>query len=165
MLSNLQYRILKKISPGEPDCCSGRAYEGKSKLRVLMGEEFFASSAARVVIDFGCGKGTEAVEMALRGARRVIGIDIRESVLAEARQQAHATGVQNTRHFACSTTEQADIIVSIDAFEHFSEPAKMLLLMSTLLRPTGRYSPALGPPGTPPGRALILSLSLGSPSL
>ena len=145
MLNNLQYRILKKISPGEPDCCNGRAYEGKSKLRVLMGEDFFASIQGKVVLDFGCGQGTEAVEMALRGARRVIGIDIREDVLTAARQQALAAGVQDTCHFACSTEEHADIIVSLDAFEHFSDPAKMLLLMSTLLRPQGEVLASFGP--------------------
>src|SRR5580700_12147094 len=88
MLTNIQYRILKRISPGAPDCCSGGIYEGKSKLAVLMGDEFFPKIAGKVVIDFGCGEGADAVEMAGRGAKRVIGIDIREDVLEAARQKA-----------------------------------------------------------------------------
>jgi len=91
MFTNLQYRILKRISAGAPDCCSGRAYVGKSKLAVLMGDEFFPRIAGKVVIDFGCGEGADAVEMAGRGAKRVIGIDIREEVLQAASQPARCS--------------------------------------------------------------------------
>src|ERR1022692_4544810 len=48
MLTGIQYRILKRISPRAPDCCSGSAYEGKSKLAVLMGDEFFTKIAGKV---------------------------------------------------------------------------------------------------------------------
>ena len=78
MLTNIQYQILNRISPGSPDCCTGSFYEGKSKLTVLLGDEFFTKIAGKVIIDFGCGEGTESVEMAGRGAKRVIGLDIRE---------------------------------------------------------------------------------------
>jgi len=54
----------------------------------------------------------------------VIGIDIREDVLQAARQNAVAKGVQETCLFACSTKELADIVVSVDAFEHFGDPAE-----------------------------------------
>jgi len=145
MLTNVQYGILKKLSPGAPGCCSGRAYEGKSKLAVLMGQEFFARIEGKVVIDFGCGEGSEAIEMAQKGARRVIGIDIRENVLATARQKALAAGVQASCHFADSTEELADIVVSIDSFEHFSEPEKILVLMSTLLKQGGQVLASFGP--------------------
>src|ERR1022692_4751697 len=91
MLTGIQYRILKRISPRAPDCCSGSAYEGKSKLAVLMGDEFFTKIAGKVIIDFGCGEGAEAVEMTGRGAQRVIGIDIREDLLQAARQKALGT--------------------------------------------------------------------------
>lgn len=37
MLTNIRYRILKRISPGAPDCCSGPIYERQSKLIALMG--------------------------------------------------------------------------------------------------------------------------------
>jgi ubiquinone/menaquinone biosynthesis C-methylase UbiE len=66
MLTNLQFQILKRISPGAPDCCSGSTYEGKSKLATLMGEDIFRQIAGKVIIDFGCGEGAEALEMALK---------------------------------------------------------------------------------------------------
>jgi SAM-dependent methyltransferase len=145
MLTNIQYRILKRISSGAPDCCSESVYEGRSKLAVLMGEEFFTKIAGKVVIDFGCGEGAEAVEMAVRGAKRVIGIDIREHILEAARQRAVSNRVQNTCLFVSSTKELADIIVSVDAFEHFGDPAEILGIMNTLLQPTGEVLVSFGP--------------------
>jgi SAM-dependent methyltransferase len=145
VLTDIQYRILKRISPGAPDCCSGRAYEGKSKLAVLMGDEFFARIAGKVVIDFGCGEGAEAVEMAGKGAKRVIGIDIREDLLQAARQKAISRGVQNSCLFVSSTNELADIVVSVDAFEHFADPTGILRIMNTLLQPAGEVFVSFGP--------------------
>jgi SAM-dependent methyltransferase len=145
MLTNLQYRILRTISPGEPDCCSGCVYEGKSKLAILIGEELFTKIAGKVIIDFGCGGGAEAIEMTRRGAKRVIGIDIREDVLEVARQRAVNTGVQNACLFVSSTKELADMIVSVDAFEHFGDPAVILHTMNMLLQPAGEVLVSFGP--------------------
>lgn len=145
LLTDVQYRILKKISPGEPGCCAGTAYEGKSKLNILLGEELLGKIAGKVVIDFGCGEGAEAVELAERGAKRVIGIDIREDVLNAARERARAAGVQNRCAFATSTTEPADFVVSIDAFEHFADPPSILRVMSRLLKSEGEALISFGP--------------------
>jgi 2-polyprenyl-3-methyl-5-hydroxy-6-metoxy-1,4-benzoquinol methylase len=146
VLTNLQCRILKRISPGEPGCCSGEYYKGRSKLAVLLGDEFLARIEGKVVIDFGCGEGTEAVEMALRGARRVIGLDIRQDALQVARQKAAAAGVENACCFATSTKEAADIVVSVDAFEHYQDPSSILRTMSSVLKPDGEVLASFGPP-------------------
>jgi SAM-dependent methyltransferase len=145
MLTNIQTRILKMISPRGPTCCDGSAYEGRSKLAILMGDEFFTKIAGKVVIDFGCGEGAEAVEMASKGTQRVIGIDIREDVLQAAKQKALEAGVQNICSFALSTKELADIIVSVDTFEHFADPAATLRIMNTLLQPAGEVLISFGP--------------------
>ena len=110
-----------------------------------MGDEFFTKIADKIIIDFGCGEGSDAVEMAERGAKRVIGIDIREDVLHSARQKALTAGVQNTCVFASRTKELADIIVSVDAFEHFADPAGILRIMNTLLQPAGEVLVSFGP--------------------
>jgi len=110
-----------------------------------MGDEFFGKIAGKVVIDFGCGEGAEAVEMAGRGAERVIGIDIRENVLQTARQLAVSTDVQNTCLFVSSTNELADIVVSLDAFEHFADPGEILRIMDKLLQPAGAVLVSFGP--------------------
>jgi ubiquinone/menaquinone biosynthesis C-methylase UbiE len=110
-----------------------------------MGDQFFARIVGKVVIDFGCGEGDDAVELARNGAKRVIGIDIREDVLRVARQRALDAGVTDTCLFATSTEELADVVVSLDAFEHFSDPAQILRIMATLLRPAGEIHVSFGP--------------------
>ncbi len=145
MLTNFQYRILKRISPGAPDCCRGSNYKGKSKLAVLLGDEIFSKIAGKVIIDFGCGEGDDAIEMAGRGAKRVIGIDIREDILQIAKQKALRAGLQDTCLFGSSTKELADVVVSLDAFEHFADPATILRTMNTLLRPAGEVFVSFGP--------------------
>jgi SAM-dependent methyltransferase len=110
-----------------------------------MGDEIFNRIAGKVIIDFGCGEGTDAVEMARSGAKRVIGIDIREDVLQIARQKAISAGVQNTCLFVSSTKELADIVVSLDAFEHFADPAGILRGMNALLQPVGEVLVSFGP--------------------
>jgi SAM-dependent methyltransferase len=145
MLTDIQYRILKRISPAAPDCCSGSIYKGKSKLAVLMGDDIFNTIAGKVIIDFGCGEGAEAMEMAARGAKRVIGIDIREDLLQLARQKALGAGVQDICLFVSSTTELADIVISLDAFEHFADPAGILRSMDALLQPAGEALVSFGP--------------------
>lgn len=145
MLTELQYRILKNISPRPPDCYTGSAYQGESKLAILMGDEFFYKIQGKIIIDFGCGDGADAIEMAKKGAKRVIGIDIRDEVLEIARHKAIAAGVQNTCVFTFRTKEVADIVVSLDAFEHFADPAEILRIMNALLRPAGEALISFGP--------------------
>jgi len=145
MLTGFQCWLLRKLSPQGPNCCTGAVYNGKSKLEILLGPQFLERTAGKDVIDFGCGEGAEAIEMAVRGARRVIGLDIREDVLETARQRALVAGVENVCYFVHSTNERTDIIVSIDAFEHFSEPARILTVMNELLRPGGEALVSFGP--------------------
>lgn len=145
MLSSIEYWLLTKICSGNPDSCSGSVYEGKSKLDALFGHEFLGDISGKTVIDFGCGEGAESVEMAKRGAKRVIGIDIRDDVLQKAKQRALAAGVHEVCQFTPSTRELADIVVSIDAFEHFSEPAETLRIMKSLLKPNGAVFISFGP--------------------
>ena len=94
MLTRIQYRILKRMSPGDPSFCSGDAYQDQSKLGVLLGDEFLSRIRDKIVIDFGCGEGLESLDLARHGAKKVIGIDIREDVLAKARNNAAAAGLE-----------------------------------------------------------------------
>jgi SAM-dependent methyltransferase len=144
MLSAVQYRILKTISPGAPNCCGGGVYKDKSKLAVLMGKDFFANIKDKVVIDFGCGEGDDAIEMAAKGASRVLGVDIRGDVLQLAAEKASAKGISNCS-FGTTAGDLADVIVSVDAFEHFADPADILRVMAGLLRPDGEMFVSFGP--------------------
>src|SRR5688572_1223148 len=73
--------------------CTGSSYEAGSKLELLLGADVWRLIKGRTVLDFGCGSGREAIELARRGAARVIGVDIQEGALAAARQAAASAGV------------------------------------------------------------------------
>jgi 2-polyprenyl-3-methyl-5-hydroxy-6-metoxy-1,4-benzoquinol methylase len=140
------YWILKKIcAGGDSGYLSGEAYANRSKLAVLFGDAFFDEIRDRTVIDFGCGTGGEAVEMAHRGARRVIGVDIREKWLDAARRHALEEGVSDRCVFLSEPDQPADVIVSVDSFEHFDDPAHILRVMDGYLAPGGRILASFGP--------------------
>lgn len=143
MFTAIQCEILKRISPAGRDCMVG-AYTHESKL-ALLGDEVPGKIADKTVIDFGCGEGSESVEMAQMGARRVIGVDIREEVLETARRRARDSGVEDRCYFTTTPNERADVIVSLDSFEHFGDPAGTLRTMNSLLEPNGEVIASFGP--------------------
>jgi SAM-dependent methyltransferase len=144
VLADLQYRLLRVIAPTEPTHMSGRAFSERGKVRTLLGDAFLEQVRDRDVIDFGCGEGGEALELARHGAR-VFGVDVRESVLDVARRRALEEGFASVCQFGLDAPEPADIVVSIDAFEHFADPAGVLARMHRLLRPNGLVMAAFGP--------------------
>ena len=68
-LSSIEYGILRRIKPSNT-ICSGASYANRSKLEMLFGPSFFSEIEGKSVIDYGCGNGREAVEMAESGAAR-----------------------------------------------------------------------------------------------
>lgn len=140
----LGYYILRAISPTEPRGMSGGAYGSQNKLETLLGACLWTDIRDKRVIDFGCGPGVEAVQMAQRGAKYVYGIDTNERWLGIARDYARRAAVQNVE-FAATPPEPADIIISLDAFEHFADPHHILQIMSEMLRPGGYVLAAFGP--------------------
>jgi 2-polyprenyl-3-methyl-5-hydroxy-6-metoxy-1,4-benzoquinol methylase len=124
---------------------TGAAYHNRSKLEVLLGNGFFEQIHGRTVIDFGCGRGQETVEMARRGAAHVVGVDIRPVFLEEGRARAAAAGVADRCTFARTPDRTADIVVSLDSFEHFDDPAAILRVMDACLVPGGEVIAVFGP--------------------
>lgn len=68
---------------------------GVEKLESLFGADVWSHIVGKTVIDFGCGGGFEAVEMAKHGAGRVIGVDCRQWVLDHASGLAEAAGLSS----------------------------------------------------------------------
>lgn len=140
------YWLLRKIAPRASASPHGdESNTVDTKLQQFFGEGFFDMLRGKTVLDFGCGVGSQAVEIARMGASRVIGLDIQESLLARARELAKRHGVSDRCQFVTSTNELADFIISKDAFEHFSDPAAILRRMSELLKPGGMLLAAFGP--------------------
>ncbi|MFZ4699216.1 MAG: class I SAM-dependent methyltransferase [Candidatus Methylumidiphilus sp.] len=140
------YKILKRISQnGDNRSMDGSAYIGKSKLAAILGQNIWNEIVDKVVIDFGCGEGSEVIEIARHGARKVIGLDIQEKFLEVGRERAVKEGLEGKCIFALETNEKADVITAIDSFEHFDEPSSILETMSRLLKPSGCVLVAFGP--------------------
>jgi SAM-dependent methyltransferase len=138
----VQYEILNYLYPKSPNLLAESS--ANSKLD-LLGGEFVKQIPGREIIDFGCGHGSEAIAMAKLGAKTVIGLDIQEAHLEKARREALDAGVGDRCVFSNSTRELADIIISLDAFEHFSDPAEILATMYGLLKPGGTAFISFGP--------------------
>lgn len=141
----LGYRLLRKLG-GPASAPPESELPESDRLRALFGPAIAQAVEHRTVIDFGCGPGSEAIELARMGAKRVIGLDIRPSILATARERAHSNGLDEVCEFTTGTTASADIVISVDAFEHFADPASILVEMAERLRPGGRVWVSFGPP-------------------
>ena len=144
MLNEIQFRLLRLIAPHLPSTMSGGAYAGKSKLQILL-PGIKEEIRNRVVLDFGCGPGAEVREMALLGAKRVIGLDSSEKWLSVAREQAEKAGVADKCEFVNSIAKPVEIIVSLDCFEHFANPEGILQSMYSVLEPGGCVLLSFGP--------------------
>jgi SAM-dependent methyltransferase len=123
------------------------AYADRSKLEVLLGRQVWEEVRGKTVMDFGCGHGIEAVEMAEHGARHVIGVELEECCLEDCRQLASDRGVSDRCVFAREAGEKdkVDVILSLDAFEHFADPPAVLELMSDRLNDGGKVLFSFGP--------------------
>ena len=155
----LGYRILRALNSGE-------AWSGSSETRLsyvpkikrIVGEDGWNRLRAKTILDFGCGVGAGSIEMARHGATRVIGLDIRPDVLDVARQDAEASGVSGQTTFTAHNDQPVDVIVSIDAFEHFADPAGVLAAMDALLDGDGYVVVSFGPPWYHPRGGHLFSL-------
>lgn len=143
----LGYALLRSIAPaGVVDHHVHLAEEAPAAaLQRCFGATWQQQVAGRTVIDFGCGEGADAVALAQAGASRVIGLDIRPALLAIGQARAQAAGVTDRCEFVTATDAKADVILSKDAFEHFDDPAAVLRLMASLLKPDGCVLVSFGP--------------------
>ncbi len=71
MLTGLQYQILKRVWPGRPDLATEMPVAAGSRVASLFGEDFISRLPGKIVADFGCGEGKEAIELARHGAAKV----------------------------------------------------------------------------------------------
>ena len=138
MLEALQRMILNRYVPASSDAPTGPA---SSNLLPKLGRAWVATLRGKTVADFGCGHGVECEELAAI-AGRVVGVDSEPKARAIATvRTSHLSNVRITDHL----DEPVDAIISIDAFEHFSDPAAILAAMVKALRPGGCVLVSFGP--------------------
>ena len=142
----LGYRCLRWLHPGkESQDGPEPRFSYIQKVKQVVGHEGWESLRGKTILDFGCGSGDGCIEMAQHGATHVIGLDIRLHLLEVAKNSAKKEGVADKCSFSDSTDERVDVIVSIDAFEHFDRPAEILSTMNRLLVPEGCVILSFGP--------------------
>ena len=134
------------------------AHDSQPMLKRYFGPAFWATVTDKVVIDYGCGTGADAIEVARRGARHVIGLDRDARVLEEARQRAKEAGVGDRCVFTTSTTMIADVIISCDTFEHVDSLDDTLRQIAGLLAPGGTVWASFGPPWCHPKGGHLFSV-------
>ena len=95
----------------------------------------------RTVLDYGCGPGWQAVAIRKQGeARRVVGVDVNARWLEQGRALSQSQGCQDTVSFTSSlgSRETFDVVLSLNAFEHFGDPSEQLRRMARAVNPGGR---------------------------
>src|SRR5579871_5327644 len=93
-------QVLGRHAAAEQGYCSGAGYADRDKLETLFGTGIWDEIRGKSVLDFGCGFGLESIELAERGARQVVGLDIRQRVLDLAAHTASEHGVTDRCRFA-----------------------------------------------------------------
>lgn len=115
----------------------------------------------KMVLDYGCGPGYQAVAMALEGAKSVVGVDIIQTWLEHGRALAADNECDDRISFSesasflgdSSNREKFDVTLCCGSFEHFADPARELANMKSMIRPGGKIlitfaEPWLSPRGS-----------------
>ena len=107
----------------------------------------------KTVLDFGCGHGAFCIDLALKNAKKVIGIDLEKTQLTFAKQNLtlNYSNLKNIIEFKEANilddrfTGNFDFIVSKDTFEHALNLDLILDKFYKILNPGGRVFLGFGP--------------------
>ncbi len=105
---------------------------------------FTESVKGKRVLDYGCGDGFQSVALAKAGAAQVLGVEIEANRRAHGQSLASKEGVKNVS-FAETVSGDFDMVISLNAMEHFIQPAENLREMKRGLAPGGRIYLSFGP--------------------
>lgn len=104
----------------------------------------------KIILDFGCGSGSQAIELVNRGAMFVVGLDTNPKALNNAINYAKEKGIENRTQFkevlGENDKEKFDIIISQNSMEHFKDPLSILCSMKTSVKKGGKIYITFGPP-------------------
>lgn len=86
---------------------------------------FASTRSPRLALDLGCGRGDDAVWLALQGWR-VVGVDISSTAIDAARASSHAAGVADRTYFLpCDLSDEfPDRIYDLVSVVYLQSPAK-----------------------------------------
>jgi 2-polyprenyl-3-methyl-5-hydroxy-6-metoxy-1,4-benzoquinol methylase len=95
----------------------------------------------KAILDIGCGSGVYSIELARRGARRVVGLDFSEPMLEIARRSAREAGVGGAVDLQRGEflshdfgAETFDVTIAMGVFDYLEEAQPFLTKMARLTR-------------------------------
>lgn len=142
MVANLQFLFLKKyyhINTGAPVSVH------RLPLDRIFFDNFRQKVEGKFVVDFGCGHGEDTETMASWGAKLSLGLEIRDELVQNNKARIQLPNCTFATRLPDDLVSKADIVTSIDAFEHFDQPAEMLKIMLSCLRSGGVAYISFGP--------------------
>jgi SAM-dependent methyltransferase len=95
------------------------------------------------ILDLGCGLGYFAREARKRGARSVVGVDISERMLAEARGRGSDDGIRYVRSSLEAFEPDSasfDLVVSMLALHYIADYSGLVARVARCLVPNGRFA-------------------------
>ena len=99
----------------------------------------------RSICDVGCGSGRFVNELARRGARRVLGIDVAPEMLKMARELVTSNGVASRCDFVHTDVlhwtprEQFDMTIAIGFWDYIADPPGRLRVIRQMTREGGKF--------------------------
>jgi 2-polyprenyl-3-methyl-5-hydroxy-6-metoxy-1,4-benzoquinol methylase len=121
-------------------------FRGSMRKRYMMSLEGCEPIRDRTVLDIGCGPGHYSVELARRGAARVLGIDFADGMLDIARQSATRASVQDrcefrrADFFKDSFDETFDYVIAMGFMDYVADPKTMIVKALGLARSRAFFS-------------------------
>ncbi len=104
------------------------------------------------ILDLGCGRGALSIDIAQRGAKKVVGIDINETRIEIANENLktnHKDVIDKVSFIATDLQnhdeKNYDIIVSKDAFEHIMDLPDLMIEIKRKLKVGGKLITDFGP--------------------
>lgn len=105
--------------------------------------------ANKRIIDFGCGHGNQSLALAELGASYVLGVEVQLDRLQRAESRRQDSPYRDRINFVAKLGENDaanyDIALSLNSFEHFADPAGVLLEIHRALVRGGKLMIAFGP--------------------
>jgi len=103
----------------------------------------------KTVLDFGCGLGSTCFYMALKGAKKVVGVDIDEQQISFAKLKIadYRNIAQQVEFKLCFEmgNEKFDIVLSKDCFEHYANPDVIMRTLKSHLQRNGELVVGFSP--------------------
>ena len=140
-------RVLHERAVGRDEFFAGAAGDWDGLRRQLYGDRFNLAVVAAllppsaVVVDFGCGTGAVAAELAPAVAK-VVGVDDSPAMLRAARRRTAGLGnvdlVRGDLSAVPVATASCDAAVCVLALTYVADPAAVVAEMGRVLRPGGR---------------------------